>query len=174
MSSESEEDRSCSESEGAVRPRKQLTYENCKSCRKYRTKSGKRKVKRKGGVSPIANMDELVNLWHRRLAHTSLTTLRKFFETHGIQLPPKDYVFPICSICSMTKLTTKVYDQKRLPAARPGEITSADIIGPISPLTFPHHYKFLLTVGNRPFYKTCTGFPTEEEIGDNKIFTNLF
>ncbi len=54
--------------------------------------------------------------------------------------------FPFCDVCARTKMTQKTYDKIRTPPTRPGEIISADLIGPISPSTCPNGYRYALTL----------------------------
>ncbi len=114
--------------------------------RQYTTKTGKIKVKNEINIPRNCSMEEYVTIWHRRLGHISLPALTKFFRLHGLRFSEKTLRMGNCSVCALTKLTEKTYDQKRVTARRPGEITSADLIGPISPTTFPHRCRFLLTI----------------------------
>ncbi len=121
-------------------------YEKNNQIREYRTKTGKPKFKNEINIPTNCSMEDYVTIWHRRLGHISLPVLTKFLRTYGLQHSEKTLKMGNCSVCALTKLTEKSYDQKRLTAGRPGEITSADLIGPISPTTFPHQYRFLLTI----------------------------
>ncbi len=105
--------------------------------RQYRTKTGKIKVKNEINIPRNCSMEEYVTIWHRRLGHISLPALTKFFRLHGLRFSEKTLKMGNCSVCTLTKLTEKTYDQKRVTTRRPGEITSADLIGQISPINLP-------------------------------------
>ncbi len=59
---------------------------------------------------------------------------------------PINFDLPFCNVCVKSKLTSKVFDQVRISPTRPGKLITADLIGLIKPETYPHKYKFVLTV----------------------------
>ncbi len=87
---------------------------------------------------------ESLSEWHRRLGHPSVQVLRKMLQKQGMQVIPSSQL--VCDVCLRTKLTQKVYDKMRDEAIRPGEIISADLIGPIQPMSVPNNFRFVLTV----------------------------
>ncbi len=115
----------------------------------YRTKTGK--PKQNPTSNPIPNTetspDQIVLLWHKRMAHAALPVLKQLLKVH---LPnftiSSDFRLPFCDVCTRAKLTSKTFDTIRQLPTRPAEIIAADLIGPINPRTFPHGYRFVLTV----------------------------
>ncbi len=91
--------------------------------------------------------EQRIILWHYRLAHAALPVVKEALRLHDphFKIPPK-FELPFCDICVKSKLTYKTCDQIRTLPSRPAEVIAADIIGPISPTTFPRGYKFILTV----------------------------
>ena len=51
-----------------------------------------------------------------------------------------------CRICAKAKMTRKSFDKDRDRATRPGQIVHADLIGPITPVTFNTMKRYLLTI----------------------------
>ncbi len=116
----------------------------------YRTKSGKEK--KKSFTTPIAplsssSVSQVATLWHRRFAHASVPVIRQalHISSSGYKIP-SDFKIDFCEVCTKAKLTQKSYDKIRSLPTRLGEIISADIIGPITPVTYPHGYKYVLAV----------------------------
>ncbi len=115
----------------------------------YLTKTGSTKKHPTNRVFPIQINGEQVQtfaLWHRRLAHASPLVVRKFLQTYYPISLPQVHEFPFCDVCTQTKMTKKAFDKVRTLPTRPGEVISADVIGPISPVTSPNGYRFVLTV----------------------------
>ncbi len=106
--SKSEGEQPQSESEGAVECSVKGSCRWLSGARKYRTKSGRRKCKKQVEVKADSDIAGQVSTWHRRLGHVSLNTMKKFFQLHDLRLPLTNFHFPICSVCSLRKLTTKV------------------------------------------------------------------
>ncbi len=91
--------------------------------------------------------EQKILLWHRRLAHAAVPVVREALHLHDPTFKfPSKFDLPFCDICVQSKLTHKTCDQIRTLPTRPAEYIAADIIGPISPKTFPHGYSFILTV----------------------------
>ncbi len=116
----------------------------------YRSKSGSSKAASANKPIPVqvhgGNMQTFV-LRHRRLAHASPLVVKKFLQLHYPQIRlPLANIFLFCDICVKMKQTRKTFDKVRTLPTQSGEIISADLIGPISPATSPHGYKFALTV----------------------------
>ncbi len=116
----------------------------------YKTKSGTQKKHPANRMVPAyipGKKDHTFNLWHRRLAHASPVVVRKFLQKYYPQVPlPSNDSNMFCDICAQTKMTQKAFDKVRTLPEGPGEIISADLIGPVSPVTSPTGYKFALTI----------------------------
>ncbi len=91
--------------------------------------------------------EQRILLWHNRLAHAAMPAIKETLRLQdpNFKFPPK-FELPFCDICVQSKQTYKTCDQIRTLPSRPAEIIAADIIGPVSPVTFPRGYKFILTV----------------------------
>ncbi len=115
----------------------------------YRTKTGK--PKQTPASNPISTVvtsqEQLIELWHRRMAHAALPALKQIIKDQISDFKiPADFRLPFCDVCTRAKLTLKSFDAVRQLPSRPAEIIAADLIGPISPRTFPHGFRFVLTV----------------------------
>ncbi len=115
----------------------------------YRTKTGRSKQNPTSNPVPTTTTspDQVLTLWHKRMAHAALPVLKQMLKIH---LPnfkiSSDFRLPFCDVCTRAKLTSKSFDTIRQLPTRPAEIIAADLIGPINPRTFPHGYRFVLTV----------------------------
>ncbi len=119
--------------------------ENSGKGKLFNTKMGKLKHKKEHQRDNKLNLQDYTNLWHRRLRHISLPAICKLLDDQNYRQIPSPVVLPVCEVCALSKLTEKTYDQYRTPGTRPGEIIYADLIGPITPRTFPHNYRFILS-----------------------------
>ncbi len=123
----------------------------------FHTKSGNPKKKPIKTTDKRFDTDQYANIWHRRLRHVSLPILRKILRQQEFPNIPTAVTFQHCEVCALSKLTEKTYDQTRRQGTRPGEIIYADIIGPITPQTFPNKHRFILTIDS--FSRYAQVFP---------------
>ncbi len=83
--------------------------------------------------------------WHRRLGHINYRKLgvaHKTVEGIGIVMAPNI----VCEVCAEAKATRKSYKQVRTRCDKPGYRTHADLIGPITPATYMHGGRYILTL----------------------------
>ncbi len=81
------------------------------------------------------------------MAHAAVPVLKQVLKIHKPEFKiSTDFQLPFCDVCTRAKLTSKSFDQIRTLPTRPAEIIAADLIGPITPRTSPHGYRFVLTV----------------------------
>lgn len=84
-------------------------------------------------------------LWHRRLAHTSIQTICKMVENDVVKGISKDLTTEIdfCDCCAKSKMTRDAFKGKRPVTKRPLERIHSDVCGPF----FPSHdgYRYYVT-----------------------------
>ncbi len=115
----------------------------------YRTKTGRLKENPTSNPIPtfVTSQEETLTLWHKRMAHAALPVLKQILKVHIPDFKiSTDFRLPFCDVCTRAKLTSKSFDAIRQLPNRPAEIIAADLIGPVNPRTFPHGYRFVLTV----------------------------
>ncbi len=111
----------------------------------FRTKTGKKKVRDATSRDRYRSIEEYARLWHRRLGHVSMPAVRQVLQQQNYRQVPSSFRVGICEVCALAKLKEKSYDQCRTQGTRPGEIICADLIGPITPRTYPRNFRFILT-----------------------------
>ena len=76
-------------------------------------------------------------LWHRRLGHASLRTIRRAVKTsRGIKLtiPSQIKKLPFCEACALGKSQKTISRNPQERASRPGQKLHFDLAGPITPI----------------------------------------
>ncbi len=116
----------------------------------YQTRAGKPKQNLASIPCPTSkklSRENVLEMWHRRMAHVAFPVVREVLKIYepNFKYPP-DFRVPFCDVCVRAKLTTKSFDKIRTLPTRPAEIIAADLIGPVTPQTSPHGYRFVLTV----------------------------
>lgn len=71
----------------------------------------------------------ITDLWHYRLAHTSLPSIKEFLQPLDINL--KDPTF--CDICPLGKMKRKHFKQRTINATDVLQIIHSDLCGPLQP-----------------------------------------
>jgi hypothetical protein len=92
-------------------------------------------------------MEKEGELWHKRMAHASSSSLHKLpnVSTGVCALLVKNNLSN-CQICAEAKMHKKSFTKDRERATRPGEVLHSDLIGPITPLTYQTHKKYVMCV----------------------------
>ena len=86
-------------------------------------------------------------LWHRRLAHASAPYVFKNSKaTVGMEPVLSEDREGCCEVCAFAKFIRKSFIESREQGTRVGQIVHADIIGPISPVTFHTKKRYILIV----------------------------
>ena len=85
--------------------------------------------------------------WHVRFGHASTLYLKKLQQTRkemqGIKGSEFDEAVQDCEVCKIAKIKKKPFKKVRTRAGKPLQVINADIMGPISPVTFPMGYKYI-------------------------------
>ena len=86
-------------------------------------------------------------LWHVRMGHASLPYLKKlqklFPENKDLKNVKFDERILDCEICMIAKMNKLPLKTIRLRASEPLQIIHTDLMGPISPMTFPKRYRYI-------------------------------
>lgn len=86
-------------------------------------------------------------LWHVRFGHASTNYLKKLQQSHlemqGIKGCEFDEAVRDCEVCKIAKIKKKPFKNVRARANKPLQVINADIMGQISPSTFPKGYKYI-------------------------------
>ena len=95
------------------------------------------------GIGPSETM-----LWHLRLGHASNKYLSEMTKLYP-NLPDKkefmnDQSITDCETCLITKSPKLPFGHKRSRAEKPLQIIHADTMGPISPVSHPSEFKFVV------------------------------
>jgi len=90
----------------------------------------------------VAKLCEKSISWYRRLAHSSHPCIFKNSKV-AIGMDP---VEDCCVIYALAKFTQKKFDETRERATRVRQIIHADLIGPITPMSFPTKEKYVQIV----------------------------
>ena len=114
---------------------------------KCKNRNKRRELERKLTPAKIKQLKAEGNLWHRRMGHISAEYVHKM-ATATIGIPEVISIATItnCQVCAKAKLTRKSFNKDRDRAKRVGEIVHADLIGPITPITFVYRNKLIVSI----------------------------
>lgn len=86
-------------------------------------------------------------LWHGRFGHASIDYLkelrRKFPENKNLNSVFFDKSILECEVCLISKFNRLPFPLTRNRATAPLQIIHSDVMGPISPVTYPKSYKYI-------------------------------
>src|SRR5215475_1568408 len=84
--------------------------------------------------SARSSLDEIINLWHRRLGHIGKLSLRRMARNRSVIGLP-DNIYPdenfICDDCMANKATIQPFEQRRKRASGALDLVHSDICGPM-------------------------------------------
>ena len=109
-------------------------------------------------------------LWHVRLGHPSVEYLRKFQlafpeekELKGVKF---DQTLDECEICKISKFNKLPFSGIKTRANQPLQIIHTDVMGKISPPTYPKQYKWI-SVFIDDYSRVAMAYPmrTKDESG---------
>ncbi len=139
----------------------------------FRTKSGKSKTRDAASRDSGRKLEEYAQLWHRRLGHVSLATVRQVLQQQRYRPIPSTLQAGTCEVCALAKQKEKSYDKCRTQGTRPGEIICADLIGPITPHTYPRNFRFILTAVDT-YSRFARVFPLKKKSDTSHYLKVLF
>ena len=103
-------------------------------------------------------------LWHVRMGHASLAYLKRlqklFPNAKYLNSVKFDNEILDCEICMIAKLNRLPFKTERLRSSEPLQIIHSDIMGPISPTTFPKRYRYIC-VFIYDYSRAAMAFPTK-------------
>lgn len=84
-------------------------------------------------------------LWHVQLGHASLNYLKRLqkLEVKLKEVKFGDSILE-CEICKLAKMEKLPFKDRRKRADRPLQIIHTDIMGPIKPISYPGHKRFIV------------------------------
>lgn len=86
-------------------------------------------------------------LWHGRFTHASVEYLKalqeKFPENKELNSAKFDESIRDCEVCQISKFNKLSFSNTRRCSTAPLQIVHSDVMGPISPCTFPKNYRFI-------------------------------
>jgi hypothetical protein len=106
-----------------------------------------RKLKRLLSSEKLELLKREGELWHKRMGHISATYVNNLkYSTLGVPELLSVATIANCEVCAYAKLTRKSFLKDRERAIRVGEVVHADLIGPITPITFASKNKYVMCV----------------------------
>ena len=111
-------------------------------------------------------------LWHLRLGHASLTYLRSLQKKKKVlQHIDFDDSIKECEVCMLSKMEKLPFKQKRTRAERPLQLIHTDVMGPIKPVSWPGHKRYIIVfVDDFSRYAKIYSLKTKDEAGT--VFEN--
>lgn len=107
----------------------------------------KRKKRRKLTPTQLSKLHENGSLWHRIMGHISAPYVNKLLQVAlGVDDLIRISSIKNCTVCGRTKMTRKSFTKDRDRATRVGEIVHADLIGPITPLTYHTKKQYIVCI----------------------------
>ena len=105
-------------------------------------------------ISQMESQSKLIKnnkalLWHVRMGHASLSYLRalqkQFPENKDLSSAVFDESILECEVCAISKSHKLAFKTTRHRAERPLQIIHSDVMGAISPISYPKGYKYIVT-----------------------------
>lgn len=111
-------------------------------------------------------------LWHMRMGHASLDYLRNLQkiwvdnkELQTVNFNDNDSIID-CEVCLIAKMKRLPFKSERTRASRPLQVIHSDVMGKISPATYPHGYQYVVVfVDDYSRFALAYPMKTKDETG---------